>query len=601
MKKWWNASLRRRMVMGMILMLVPLLAIISLLFLNTMKSEQEGALESLLSLSEQISDSIDSVATRSYNASDVFSDDSTLLEKIDQQYTDDTLKKAVIVQVLNRQLESYNRLADYKKIDAIAVQPYDEVYDFLDPNQDEELIKTHIRQMGMDDKDKLGQFHWYSLRTNFLTTSRYGDPRRDNVVFGSRRVYSILRNGYPYLHIFAVPEQSLHDAYAQDAARAQAEVYVLNEQHELISSTDLDAVKRCVVPEDIKTLIRPDLGQAHREKYKGQQYYLAGAWSDRTGWITLVMTPDSVVTAPTRSLYGGIMWVFLICAVCCVAAPLFLYRKFMEPVAEIDASMEQVEAGDLHAYVTPKGEHEMVLMMQRYNNMLQSIERNITQRLDMERTKKELEMQVLITQVNPHFLYNTLETIVWKAGEAGHPEIGRIAASLGKLYRLSISGGTFVPLSQELEHVQAYAAIQKNRHGDKIDFSVRLQDIDPAHCRMLKLTLQPIVENCYLYAGEGLTRTLKIRVSISCRKGRLIIHVTDNGIGMSPGKLSEIREQMRSGKSDTAQPSPHRSTGIGLHNVSARLKIHEAGGDMRLYSWQNRGTCVVLDLPLEEP
>lgn len=128
-------------------------------------------------------------------------------------------------------------------------------------------------------------------------------------------------------------------------------------------------------------------------------------------------------------------------------------------------------------------------------------------------SRQDLEMQVLMSQINPHFLYNTLESIVWKAGEAGRPDIGKLASSLGKLYRLSISGGLFVPLEQELEHVQMYMNIQRSRYGNKVDYEVRLHGVDPDQVEVLKLILQPIVENSLLYGMEGLDHTLRIRVA----------------------------------------------------------------------------------------
>ena len=170
-------------------------------------------------------------------------------------------------------------------------------------------------------------------------------------------------------------------------------------------------------------------------------------------------------------------------------------------------------------------------------------------------SRQDLEMQVLMSQINPHFLYNPLESIVWKAGEAGRPDIGKLASSLGKLYRLSISGGLFVPLEQELEHVQMYMNIQRSRYGNKVDYEVRLHGVDPDQVEVLKLILQPIVENSLLYGMEGLDHTLRIRVAAWRRGEKMLLTVTDNGVGMDRAALARLRDQIVHGASPAPRPT----------------------------------------------
>lgn len=212
-------------------------------------------------------------------------------------------------------------------------------------------------------------------------------------------------------------------------------------------------------------------------------------------------------------------------------------------------------------------------------------------------SRQDLEMQVLMSQINPHFLYNTLESIVWKAGEAGRPDIGKLASSLGKLYRLSISGGLFVPLEQELEHVQMYMNIQRSRYGNKVDYEVRLHGVDPDQVEVLKLILQPIVENSLLYGMEGLDHTLRIRVAAWRRGEKLLLTVTDNGVGMDRAALARLRDQIVHGRKPRAEAN-YRSTGIGLHNIGARLRLY-AGSSSCIWvqSKPQFGTRVTLELP----
>ena len=236
-----------------------------------------------------------------------------------------------------------------------------------------------------------------------------------------------------------------------------------------------------------------------------------------------MLVPNRELMASALSLYVQILGVVLFCLAVFALLIWHFYRRFMDPLARLEQAMRQADAGDLKAYVKPQGPAEVVRMMEGYNAMLDSLRTGIEQQMAMQRRRQDLEMQVLMSQINPHFLYNTLESIVWKAGEAGRPDIGKLASSLGKLYRLSISGGLFVPLEQELEHVQMYMNIQRSRYGNKVDYEVRLHGVDPDQVEVLKLILQPIVENSLLYGMEGLDHTLRIRVA-AWRRGQLPQH-----------------------------------------------------------------------------
>lgn len=595
-----NSSLKWRMILGVSAVLLPLLVMVSALFAQTIQAEQAAAEEKLRVLTRQISASLDEVAVGAYNASDNLAENEILLNKVDRKYDDRLVKMAMIQQVNGQVFESYNRLVGYEKMDAMYVRGVDEVYDFLDPNQSDEIVRQGIDALGMNDKDKMGWFHWYPLQDNFLTTTVYNVPRRDSVVLGSRRIFSTLHSEYQYLHVFAIEEQKFYDAYATQAQEMNTVVYVLDENGGLISSTQEDAVRRQAAPEEIIALQERPENSVFPWEEDNQQYYVSRAKSDLTEWDVIAFVPQDTMVAATTDLYQKVMGMLVVSVSLCGLILWYLYRRFVEPLSELDASMKRVEQGDFEAYVIPRGEAELVKMMKRYNKMLRGIRQRTDQQLEMERTKKDLEMQVLTNQINPHFLYNTLETIVWKSSEAGRPDIGRIASALGKLYRLSIKGGTFVQLSQELEHLQAYIAIQETRYGSKVTHQIRLRNVDPETCRILKLTLQPLVENCYLYATEGLDRRLKIRVEARCKNGRLQIRVVDNGVGMSRERLEQVRHQMVTGERAPQAGKVRASTGIGLHNIYARIRMYEQGGTLRIISKKEWGTAMIMEIPMEQ-
>lgn len=596
--KLHNSSLRRRMIKLLLACFIPMILVISLLFVQAIRERQTAQTDSLRYTAQDISRTLDRYVAGVYSVSDAFSTDSSLLELLEKDYTDNPLAKQWAITHANGALfESYNRLLQQKKIDAIYLTNRQDVFDFLDPNQDVPFLIQKLEALDVNNKEKLGRFYWYPLAGNFLTTSSYGEPRRDHVVLGSRRVYSALKSGYPYVHLFAVEEQTLYDLYSLQAMRIGAEVYILDETGGLISSTDEKAVEDCAAPEGVVQCFFELEKDDEILTVDGVKYSVARAEGTQTGWSTLVLVRTATLSGETARLYLQILLVIGACMGIAFVMVLLLYRRFMAPLAMLEQSIRRVDAGDLRAYVKPQGPAELAQMLHSYNTMLDSIRVSMEQQLEMTRHKQNLEMQVLMSQINPHFLYNTLETIVWKAGEAGRADIGKLAASLGKLYRLSISGGLFVPLQQELQHVQMYMNIQQSRYGNKVACDVHLHGCDSAEMETLKLVLQPIVENCLLYGMEGLDHTLCIRITVRRRGDMLQLSVTDNGVGMDETALAALRDQIAHGRRPGTEKN-RRSTGIGLHNIQARLQLY-AGSKSGLTVWSmpGLGTRVTLEQP----
>lgn len=571
---------------------------LSLLFSRSIRVQQRAHIQSISYTAQDISNTLDRFAEGVYSVSDAFSTDERLLEILNRSYgANPNAKKYAITYTNGALFESYSRLVKQKKIDAIYVVNRHDVQDFLDPNQTTALLIKNFEAMGMDDPGKYGKFYFYPLTDNYLRTESYGEVRRDQVVFGSRRVYSALKSGYPYLHVFSIEEQTLYDLYQLQAKRVGAEVYILTADGGLISSTNEDAVAAGAMPETIAAALAELQETNGAVKIDGSAYDVAFAKGDSTPWTTVLLVPAESLTAATAELYVQTLSVLIVCVGIFALLIFYFYYRFMMPMTQLEEAMRRADAGDLCAYAKPQGPEEVSRMMTTYNSMLDNIRVGLDQQMKMERHKQDLEIQVLMSQINPHFLYNTLETIVWKAGEAGRPDISKMASSLGKLYRLSISGGLFVLLKQELEHVQMYMNIQRIRYGSKIDYEVKLHGCDAAHVETLKLILQPVVENSLLYGMEGLDHVLRIRVAAYHRGDKLILTVTDNGIGMDAETVEKLRQQIAHGRKPSAEKN-RRSTGIGLHNIEARLRLYAgASNHVRVQSRPGFGTRVSIELP----
>lgn len=210
---------------------------------------------------------------------------------------------------------------------------------------------------------------------------------------------------------------------------------------------------------------------------------------------------------------------------------------------------------------------------------------------------KQANLATLQSQINPHFLYNTLECIRGMALMEDKEDIADIAWSLSRFFRYSISGNSdMVSLQDELENVQNYAKIQNYRFQNR--FVLRIEGEDSLGNSMLpKLTLQPVVENAILHGLKDMLEGGTVRIQIErLNEGDLRIIVSDNGCGMSPETLANLSQKILHG--DVGKGERGRHAGIGMHNVDRRLKLHFGPQyGVAVYSFQGKGTDVELRIP----
>ena len=214
--------------------------------------------------------------------------------------------------------------------------------------------------------------------------------------------------------------------------------------------------------------------------------------------------------------------------------------------------------------------------------------------------KKQAELNALQSQINPHFLYNTLESIRGEALIEGMDEIADMTEALGNFFRYSISSkGSLVTLEDELNNIQNYYLIQKFRFGERINLKVDMEDRDAIiGFRMPKLIIQPIVENAIFHGLENKIGKGTITISIAVTDQRLVLVISDDGSGIREDKLLEMNERLQKGI-DFSERTEDGGSGIALYNVNQRIKL--CFGDeygIHVYSMLDNGTDVVITLPV---
>jgi two-component system sensor histidine kinase YesM len=253
--------------------------------------------------------------------------------------------------------------------------------------------------------------------------------------------------------------------------------------------------------------------------------------------------------------------------------------------------MKQVQKGNYSlADMEALPMDEVGQLHRAFRMMIQEIDELIHENYDKQLLIRETQFKALQAQINPHFLYNTLDSVIWLAKINGQKQISEILEALGQLFRSSISlKDTLISLEEELDIVRNYVTIQKFRYRERLNFEMQV-DERYYSCLIPKMSLQPLVENAIHYALEPSDEPSFIRVYAVPGHQRLTLVVEDNG----PGMEEDLLEKVRKGKART------RGQGIGVTNIAERLEIAfgESYG-LRIESEQGAGTRVYVDIPME--
>ncbi len=273
-------------------------------------------------------------------------------------------------------------------------------------------------------------------------------------------------------------------------------------------------------------------------------------------------------------------------------------RFVRAPIEQLESVTARIAEGDMRARLPVSNVDEMRNLTGQVNIMADNLDTMMQQRILDERNLKKSELRTLQAQINPHFLYNTLDAIVWQAEAKNTGEVIHITRALSDFFRISLnSGGEWITVAQEKQHLEGYLSIQKVRYRDILEYTV---EIDPQieDKIMLKLLLQPLVENA-LYHGVKKKRGVgMIRVTGRRDGDGLYFCVEDNGGGMTPERLSQIRAAL---KDDRVQVNSEAEggSGFGLKNVDLRIRLYYSQNEGLSVESDSSGTRVSFRLPAE--
>ncbi|MDC7227236.1 MAG: sensor histidine kinase [Spirochaetales bacterium] len=304
-----------------------------------------------------------------------------------------------------------------------------------------------------------------------------------------------------------------------------------------------------------------------------------------------------------KELFSGVYTVraytifsLLISAVLIVLVYIIISVGLMRPLVEIQGAMHQAADGDLDAVIPGVRGNMIPDLYASFDKMLRDLKEYVLKIDEEHRKYLDAELRVLQEQINPHFLYNTLDTILWSAVSGGNNEIVELVSEMSKFFRLSLSkGADYVTIRDEINCITSYLNIQQIRYHEILEFEIMVEE-DLLDYRVLKLALQPLVENA-LYHGIK-TKRGKGTITVIVKKSndRILFSVRDDGAGMNEKRLAELRMYLE----DPAEHMGIESIGVGLLNVQNRIMIkYDKLARLTVESIENEGTAVYFSLPYE--
>ena len=345
--------------------------------------------------------------------------------------------------------------------------------------------------------------------------------------------------------------------------------------------------------QELNTALGKMKDSCFRLNYRGEKYLVTRTDMKTTGWTLVSMVPYKSVMAETMAISG----VMILAVVITLIVTLLLLNRILtgvvKPLKKLEKYMVQVNPDNMDQRMEILTDDEIGHLSMKFNQMMDRIRNLKEQVIEEQEDKRKYELQALQAQINPHFLYNTLDSIIWMA-ETNDSNIVAMTEALAKLFRISLNkGNEEISLERELEHVKNYLIIQSMRYADKFTYEI-LVEPGVERCRTIKLILQPIVENCIYHGIKKKRGTGKITIRAYRREQDLIIEVSDDGCGMP-------EEICRKILSDEIESENISGSGIGVKNVNERIQLRFGKKYGLSYSSEEGvGTTVTYVLPYNE-
>ncbi len=593
-KKWIvELSIRGKLVFYSYLIITPILLLISILLLmynyhSAVNSEEDRCIQSV----QNVSDSISVVQKN-------------IMEMGTYISINDEVKKILTVdepEELNHDARLWLNYAPMQiiqdmvaidgQIKTVAIYPENGINPYLSCvdrssyiGDIEEVRKQEIYALAIKEK---GKFLWQ--RVGRYASDTYQFNQGDKIVM-YREIYDMARkNKLGYLVIGSSAD--IFDEICQNSLRDRQEAVVVMSEYgaELVRSGNIDnAVISDIMEEnslkatEIKSIHTGTWGIYNvyrcRDEETGTMVYKI---VHKVGWKDL---SNTIIYAPLALLIGFLFGLYPVL--------LLVSNIVSKPLHTLNTAMEKFKQGDFSQKIEVMTHDEVGEVSACFNRMVDDIRELIDKNYILAIKERESELDILQAQINPHFLYNTLDSLYWKAMESENEEIAEDILSLSQLFRLVLNRGDgIVTVQTEAELLERYLHIQQMRFGKRLKYEITL-DKTILEEEIPKLILQPFVENAIVHGFEKADRNYSLFIIGKKEEERMIFHIKDTGVGMSREQMDAIFD-----RTDNRKYASQRIGRYAIKNVKERLKlIYHENYTLDIMSQVGRGTTVAVSVP----
>lgn len=530
----------------------------------------------------------------------------TLIEKEHNNITDALTQG---VSRLDSQMLVYDNLSDYiafnSPISDVLNSEYDSTYemyeqytDYVDPvlsslkyfnpniNQltiyvDKDIVRHDTTVAPL--KDILGE-KWYQ-EMELSQKVQWKVDVDEKKIFNIRTMPILEQTGQLGVLYVEVNYQDLFAGF-DEISQEEYGLYIFNEEDEAIYQSSHFSGSN-----DKYKLSDKEVLKEYQKIKQGQQskYMVVLSDTNTKGWKVMIYRPDQLILDAVQNLLLLVLGILAICILTSVAAAFAFSKLVVKDIEKLQKNMESVEHGDMTIQVTSDAQDEIGDLIRGFGSMIGKINHLINEVYEGKLLQRKYEMRALQAQINPHFLYNSLSLINWKALEAGKEDISKLTLALSSFYRTSLNrGNNILTIEKEIENMKSYLEIQSCMHDDSFDVTM---DIDESifPYETLNLLLQPLVENSIEH-GIDLLENRKGYIKIIGRADneKIYLIVEDNGIGIEPDILASILE--------------FKTRGYGVRNVNERIKLfYGEEYQLQIESEVGKGTRSTITIPKKKP
>lgn len=350
---------------------------------------------------------------------------------------------------------------------------------------------------------------------------------------------------------------------------------------------------------DIINRVLKDYDGKFTARISDKKFLVAFNTSEVTGWKLLTLTPYSEVAKDNKKLVLFSLLLMLLALVITTFISYGFSRTVVKPIKRLQKGMSKVKEGNFDIQLENPSNDELGQLVLSFNSMIFTIKTLIVEKYEERIARNNAEFKYLQAQINPHFIYNTLQTISSMAVVKKVPEISSVSKGLAKILRYSVNTKSrIITIREELENLICYLDIQKLRFKDFLNYEINIEDEVYAF-GIIKLVLQPIVENAITHGIEPKGENGLVKITAKCIEGYIDITISDNGTGMTQNEVEQLMSDINSMDEKETKISPLRdNNNIGLRNINSRIKlIYGQDYGLGVESLKGEWTSITVKIP----